>query len=71
MFTWSTGTDVTLYDLALGTEPGSYNLYNSGHITETSVSVTGLPSDGATIYATLWSYIDGVWQFTRYTFTEQ
>jgi sugar lactone lactonase YvrE len=69
-FTWSTGTDVALYDLALGTVPGSYNIYNSGHITGTSVSVTGLPSGGGTIYATLWWYIDGVWQYTRYTFTE-
>jgi hypothetical protein len=71
MFTWSTGTDVTLYDLALGTKPGSYNLYNSGHITGTSAAVTGLPSGGGTIYGQLWSYIGGVWQYTSYTFTEQ
>jgi hypothetical protein len=71
VFTWSTGTDVTMYDFSLATSPGHYDLYNSGHITATSVSVTGLPSGGGTVYATLYSYIDGVWQQTTYTFTEQ
>ena len=70
VFTWSTGTDVTLYDFSLGTVPGSYNIYNSGHITGTSATVTGLPSTGATIYAQLWSYIGGVWQYTSYTFIQ-
>jgi hypothetical protein len=71
VFTWSTGTDVGQYDLSLGSVPGHYDLYNSGHITGTSVSVTGLPTGGATIYAQLWWSFGGVWQFTSYTFTEQ
>jgi hypothetical protein len=71
-FSWTSGTGVTLYDLFLGTTgAGSYNLYNSGHTTVTSVSVSGLPANGVTVYARLWSEIDGVWQFTDYTYTEQ
>jgi hypothetical protein len=70
-FSWTTGTGVTLYDLFLGTTgAGSYNLYNSGHIAATSVPVTGLPETGATIYARLWSEIDGAWQSTDYVYTE-
>jgi hypothetical protein len=71
-FAWTPGTGVTQYDLFLGTTGvGSYNLYNSGHIAATSVSVSGLPESGATVYARLWSYIDQAWQYTDYTYTEQ
>ena len=70
-FTWTAGTGATLYELTLGTTIGAYDVYNSGHITGTSVTATGLPSGGETIYATLYSYIGGVWQQTSYTFTEQ
>ena len=32
--------------------------------------MTGLPMNGATVYAELWSYMNGGWQFTLYTFKE-
>jgi hypothetical protein len=71
-FTWTTGTGVTLYALRLGTTgAGSSNLYNSGDITATTVTVTGLPTTGATVYATLFSYIGGTWYSNVYTYTEQ
>jgi hypothetical protein len=70
-FTWTTGTGVTSYYLYLGTTAGSNNLYNSGTTTATSVTANGLPTTGAKIYATLHSEIDGVWQATSYTYTEQ
>ena len=35
----------------------------------TSATVTGLPSNGETIYATLYSLINGVWQSVQYTYT--
>ncbi|MGA9671195.1 MAG: Ig-like domain repeat protein [Terracidiphilus sp.] len=69
-FTWSAGTGVTQYALWLSTTPGSYNIYNSGHITGTSVTVTNLPTNGAPIYAQLYSYMDGGWPWTVYSFTE-
>jgi hypothetical protein len=49
---------------------GASDLYNSGHITTTSASVTNLPIIGATVFARLWSYESGGWQSTVYTFTE-
>jgi hypothetical protein len=71
-FTWTAGGGVTSYYLYLGTTgAGSDNLYSSGTTTATSVNVTGLPTTGAKIYATLHSEINGVWQATSYTYTEQ
>jgi hypothetical protein len=71
-FGWTAGTDATEYDLYLGTTGvGSNNLYSSGHITATSATVTTLPTNGATIYARLLSYINGAWEFNDYTYTAQ
>ncbi len=72
MFTWSTGGGVSMYQLFLGsTGAGSSNLYNSGHTTATSASVTGLPTNGAKIYARLYSEIGGTWSSIDYTYTAQ
>jgi hypothetical protein len=70
-FTWSTGEGVTDYQLWLGTSGvGSSGLYVSGPITATSVTVTTLPTTGATIYARLFSETGGVWSYHDYTFVE-
>jgi N-acetylneuraminic acid mutarotase len=69
-FTWTSGTDVTEYDLYLGTTVGSNNLYQTGHITAMTTTVPKIPSSGATVYARLLSLINGTWQYNDYTFTE-
>lgn len=70
-FSWTAGSQVTAYSLSLGTTGvGSANLYNSGSISATSVTVSSLPTTGVTIYATLSSEIAGVWQQANYTYTE-
>jgi hypothetical protein len=71
VFSWTPGAGVTVYDLYLGTTAGSANLYNSASVTTTSVTVPTLPSKGATVYVRLWYRINGTWQFTDYTYTEQ
>jgi sugar lactone lactonase YvrE len=71
-FTWSGGEGVTYYWFNLGTTDsgtGAKNLYSGGSTTLTSVNATGLPTNGEAIYATLYSYIAGVWQPTVYTYT--
>ena len=54
-FNWSAGTGVTLYEFRLGTTgPGSKDLYNSAEATTTALTsgpVTGIPNNGATLYA--------------------
>ena len=67
-FSWTPGNTATHFILYLGTTAGSSNLYNSGNVTATSENVTGLPVNGETIYARLYSLIDGVWQYTNYTY---
>jgi hypothetical protein len=71
-FSWTTGGGVSDYQLNLGTTGvGSTNLYNSGHTTATSAAVTRLPTTGVKIYARLWSFANGAWQSTDYTYTAQ
>jgi sugar lactone lactonase YvrE len=68
-FTWSAVGGVSAYDLHLSAvAPGGYDLYVSGHITGTSVTVNGLPSNGETIYARLYSIINGATVYNDYTF---
>jgi len=72
-FSWTTGSGATAYWLNLGTSPtgaNSKNLYSSGQTTNMGAAVTGLPAYGATVYATLYSEIAGVWQPQSYTYTE-
>jgi hypothetical protein len=73
-FTWSPGSGVTYFWLNVGTGSsgaGAKNLYSGSSTTATSVTVSGLPTNGEKIYATLYSYIGGAWQPTVYTYTAQ
>ena len=70
-FTWSAGAGPVAYQLYLGTTGvGSHNLYESGSTKATTVTVSGLPTCGATMYARLWWEIDAAWKFADYTYTE-
>jgi hypothetical protein len=70
-FTWTAGTGATAYDLWVGLSgPGSSDLYSSGWLTTTSTTVPSLPSKGATVYARLYSLVNGVVQHSDYTYTE-
>jgi len=72
MFTWTTGTEATEYNLWLGLSgPGSSSLYTSGWLTTTSTTVTSLPAKGATVYARLYSMVNGAVEYNDYTYTEQ
>ena len=73
-FTWSAGTGVTKYEFRLGTTgPGSSNVYNSAEATTTALTtglVSNIPTNGVTLYARLYSLINGAWQYNDYTYTE-
>ena len=67
-FTWTPGTGVTQYILAIGTQIGLNDL---GTYSGTATTYTAnLPITGGTIYVRLTSVIGGVGQFTDYTYTE-
>jgi hypothetical protein len=70
-FEWSPVPDAAFYDLHLSTiGPGGSDLYSSGGISSTHAYVTGIPGNGEKIYARLYSWINGGWQYTDSTFTE-
>ncbi len=68
-FTWSSGTGVSEYWLYVGSTPGSYDIYNKSQGTNLSTTITGLPTDGRTLYVTLFSAFGGGWPFNPYTYT--
>ena len=56
-FQWTPGSGVTLYSLAIGTTPGGTDIYKLDQGTNLSVTITGLPTNGATLYIKLTSRI--------------
>jgi hypothetical protein len=68
-FNWTAAAGATGYRLLLGTTVGSNNLYGSGTITTTSATANGLPTNGETIYATLYTVYGSVEESAHYTFT--
>jgi sugar lactone lactonase YvrE len=71
-FSWTTGGGVTAYEVWMGLSgPGSSSVYDSGSTSATSVSVTRIPTSGATLYVRLYSMILGKWQYNDYTYVEK
>jgi hypothetical protein len=71
-FDWTPGTGVTQYDLHLSAiAPGGYDLCASGPMTRTYKTVSRIPLHGETIYARLYSIIDGEKQYIDYTYKAQ
>jgi hypothetical protein len=55
-FSWAAGVDIVRYWLEVGTTAGGNELYSpSGSSPDRSAIVTGLPTDGRTVYARLYS----------------
>jgi streptogramin lyase len=68
-FTWSAAYGSTNYKLFIGsTGKGSYNLYYSGNVTATSATVGGLPTNGETLYARLYTNFNGTLVYFDYTY---
>jgi len=71
-FTWSPGTGVQLYELALGLGGrATSDLYQSGSLASSVTSRTvNVPANGATVYVTLYAQINSSWTTREYAFTE-
>jgi hypothetical protein len=69
-FQWNAAPGATLYQLWFGTTPGAFDIgyFPAGGLTTTSWTVSGLPTDGRTLYVTLWSMVGGVYQSTASTY---
>ena len=69
-FVWTAGTQSSAYWLDMGSVPGGNQYYQSGNLGNvTTTTANGLPSDGSTVYATLYSMVGGQWVASSYTFT--
>jgi hypothetical protein len=71
VFQWTAGTAVTDYQLnlsAVAAGDSELFLYKG---TATSATALTLPANGAKVYARLYSYLNGAWQYIDYVYTEQ
>jgi hypothetical protein len=69
-FSWTPVARASAYALSLSSAgPYPIDIYDSGSISATSVTVTGLPMNGETIYAQLLTFINNAWVPSNYTYT--
>jgi serine protease len=68
-FSWSAGTSATGYSMWFGSGVGKYNLKYTTENPATSVTVTGLPTNGETVYVRLCMYFNSVLTSNDYTNT--
>jgi hypothetical protein len=69
-FDWTAGAGASAYWMDVGSAAGGNNYYSSGNLGNVLTTVVnGLPTDGSTIYVTLYSLIGGVWSGNAYTYT--
>ena len=69
-FDWTAGAGASAYWLDVGSTPGGNNYYQSGNLGNVlTVTVNGLPTNGSTVYVTLWSLVGGQWVGNGYTYT--
>ena len=69
-FTWSAGTGATAYELTAGSTMYGTQYYSSGNLGNVvTATATGLPTNGSTVYITLYSLVGGSWSNNSYTYT--
>ncbi|MGA8428573.1 MAG: protease pro-enzyme activation domain-containing protein [Candidatus Sulfotelmatobacter sp.] len=69
-FSWSAGSSATAYWLDAGSSAGAHDYYSSGNLgTALTTTVSGLPTNGSTVYVTLYSLVSGTWVGNPYTYT--
>jgi hypothetical protein len=69
-FDWTAGAGASAYWLDVGSTPGGNQYFQSGNLGNVlTVTVNGLPTDGSTVYVTLYSLVGGQWLGNSYTYT--
>ena len=67
-FQWTAGS-ATQYALSVGSNPQGIDIYSSGIISTLSATVNNIPTDGRTVYVTLYSKVGNTWVNNAYTYT--
>jgi hypothetical protein len=67
-FSWAAAPGATTYQIWVGSTLGAHDL---AVFTTSSVSatLTGLPTNGTTLFVKLWTFAGGVWNSTSSTYT--
>ncbi|MGD0510198.1 MAG: Ig-like domain-containing protein, partial [Terriglobales bacterium] len=69
-FDWTAGTGATAYWLDVGNVAGGNQYEQSGNLGNVfTITVNGLPTDGSTVYVTLYSLVSGQWVNNEYSYT--
>ncbi len=70
-FSWNAGTATPQeYWIDIGSSAGGNNYYSSGNLGNAlSETVSGLPTNGSTVYVTLYTLVSGTWTPNSYTYT--
>lgn len=71
LFQWNATPGASLYQLWIGNSAGAHDLgyFPEAGTTSTSTLVSGMPTDGRTLHARLWSLIDGTYRFRDHVLT--
>ena len=69
-FTWK-DVGANLYVVWVGSTPGNNDIvaYPTGGTTNTHITLSGLPTNGTTLYVRLWSLFGTTWNYNDYTYT--
>jgi hypothetical protein len=67
-FTWSAVSGAVAYWLDVGSAQGQGNLFAQNVGLATSQTVSGIPTEGSTIYVRLWTLTGSTWQSNAYTY---
>ena len=67
-FRWTTASGAQQYYFYMGTSVGSNNMVSYSTGLGTQLTVSGLPSTGATVYVRLWTRTSSGWQYNDYTY---
>ena len=70
IFTWNSGTNVTDYRLYVGSSPGGSDIASISTGTNTSATVSNIPTCGDPVYVTLYSNIAGAYQSNAASYSE-
>jgi hypothetical protein len=69
-FSWTAGAGASGYWIDIGSTAGTHDYFSSGNLGNVlTTTVNGLPTDGSTIYVTLYTLVSGVWVNNAYTYT--
>jgi Protein of unknown function (DUF1565) len=69
-FNWSAGSGSSAYWVDVGSATGGHDYYSSGNLGGALITtVSGLPTDGSTVYVTLYSLVGSTWSGNAYSYT--